>query len=239
VKADPPDYKWTTTLRPTELSRSAIIEAYIDLFRSSIARCDTQENISLPLSGGQDSRHILLELCQQRRKPQTCWTVDIPWSPLEADIAKQLCMSLHIPHRTFIPKGDITGAETRKNPLTDYSSMQHCWMAEAIMAGLVRKRVVFDGIGGDVLSAGRFMTDARFQMLRCRRFDELVEDIVGPDETVFGIDDDTLFRRWRAVEKVNDEFRKRLGAPDPVSSFYFWNRTRRDIGCSAFSIDPA
>jgi hypothetical protein len=236
LRADPPDYEWAKTIRPTELSRAAIIDAYIDLFRLAVARCDDGEKINLPLSGGQDSRHILLELCEQGRKPQKCWTVAVPWKPFEAEIAGQLCKSLDIPHTTFVPKGDIARGEAKKNLLTDYSSTQHCWMAEAVMAGLVKRTVVFDGIAGDVLSAGLFLTDARIQMLMRGRLDELVEDIVGPEENVFGVDDETLFPRWRALEKVSEEFRKHLGAPDPISSFYFWNRTRRDIGCSPFKL---
>lgn len=236
IKADPPDYDWATGIRPTELSRPAVIDAYIDLFRSAVARCGGQDDICLPLSGGQDSRHILLELASQGRKPHHCLTVDIPWAPREAEIAGELCQTLDIPHRIFVPKGDINRAETNKNALTDYSSLQHGWMAEAVLAGLVKNRVIFDGIAGDVLSRGHFLNEARLEMLAYNRIDELVEDIIGPQQTLFGIDDHTLFPRWRAVEKVNEEFRKHLGAPDPIASFYFWNRTRRDVGCSAFRL---
>src|SRR5205085_2976358 len=48
---------------PADLGRSEAIEQYAALFRASIERClEPGDDIVLPLSGGRDSRHILLEL---------------------------------------------------------------------------------------------------------------------------------------------------------------------------------
>jgi hypothetical protein len=45
-----------------------------------------------------------------------------------------------------------------------------------------------------------------------------------------------MFPREDALHRVSTEFRRHLAAPDPISSFYFWTRTRRDIGASAFGL---
>lgn len=66
------------------------------------------------------------------------------------------------------------------------------------------------------------------------RIDQLVDELVGKKFTLHS--KPITFPRQRALEKVNEEFRKHLKAPDPISSFYFWNRTRRDIGSSAFAL---
>jgi asparagine synthase (glutamine-hydrolysing) len=236
IKADPPDYDWVSSTPSVTLSRSQVIDAYIDLFRQAVRRCSGGSETAVPLSGGQDSRHILLELCAQGRQPNTCWTVDIPWKGSEAEIARTLCGRLDIPHRVFQLPGNVAAIESIKNHVTDFSSLQHAWMAAAVFNGFAKGRILFDGIGGDVLSAGLFLTPRRMMLLEENRIDELVEDIAGPEEHIFGVDNKWLFPRWRALDKVNEEFRKHLSAVDPISSFFFWNRTRRDIGCSTFRL---
>jgi hypothetical protein len=139
-----------------------------------------------------------------------------------------------VSHTVFQLRGRFANIEAAKNRMTNYSSLQHGWMTEAVLSGIVETPVLFDGIGGDVLSAGLFLTPLRVKLLEQCRTDELVEDIVG--ETLPTLKDTSLFPRSRALEKVSEEFRKHLAAPDPISSFYFWNRTRRDIGSSAFAL---
>ena len=110
-------------------------------------------------------------------------------------------------------------------------------MAEVLLAGIADTPVLFDGIGAaDVFTAGILVNERRLTLLREGRIDELVEDIVGPEHDVPVMRDPSLFTRARALEKVSDEFRKFLDAADPMSSFYFWNRRRRDIGCSPFAL---
>jgi len=237
IKADAPDYAWAGNTPVLEGTRAQIIDGYIDLFRQAIRRCESEEKkFSLGLSGGRDSRHILLELSRAGRTPAHCWTIDLPWNPSEAVVARELCERLHIQHKVFKLSGKFAVFESYKNRLTSFSSLQHAWMIEAILGGLVTTAAVFDGIGGDVLSAGLFLNERRLKLLNEARFDELVEDIVGPEENVVAVRETSLFPRRRALERVSEEFRKHLQAPDPISSFYFWNRTRRDIGCSAFTL---
>src|SRR5206468_4280691 len=95
VKVDPPDYAWATSRALVCASRDTVIDQYIHLFRQAMARCiSPAQDTSIGLSGGRDSRHILLELCSTGRAPQYCWTVDTPHKPDEAAVAAQLCKRL-------------------------------------------------------------------------------------------------------------------------------------------------
>lgn len=56
------------------LSRSSAIDGYIELFREAIRRRPAEGRDCLTLSGGRDSRHILLELCRVERPPTLALT---------------------------------------------------------------------------------------------------------------------------------------------------------------------
>ncbi len=235
VKADPPDYAWLTSTPVLTGTREQIIEEYIELFRQAVSRCRTEgQAVSLGLSGGRDSRHILLELCRTHKAPNRCWTVDFPAKPLELIVARQVCQRLGLTHTAYHLHGRFAKVEAVKDKLTSFSSLQHAWLTEAILEGIAETPVLFDGIGGDVLSAGAFLTDKLVALLTENRIDELVESLVSYN--LPAIRNVSLFPKERALEKVNEEFRKHLAAPDPISSFYFWNRIRRDIGSSAFAL---
>jgi hypothetical protein len=86
-----------------------------------------------------------------------------------------------------------------------------------------------------VLSAGLFSRPDRLRLLAERRYDELVETIVSAQPIPF-VRDQSLFSYRDALNAVRNEFDRHVTAPDPISSMFLWNRTRRDIGSSAFSL---
>src|SRR5262245_48488621 len=64
-----------TTTRPDNSTRDGAIDGYISLFRDAVRRRQpSRPNVAVPLSGGRDSRHILLELCEQGLRPDFCLT---------------------------------------------------------------------------------------------------------------------------------------------------------------------
>lgn len=87
VKALPPgaDLRWSqhqisinkhiTIEKVINIKRDDAIEKYIHLFRKSIQkRLPKNSDFVTPLSGGRDSRHILLELVHQGCRPKFCVT---------------------------------------------------------------------------------------------------------------------------------------------------------------------
>jgi asparagine synthetase B (glutamine-hydrolysing) len=219
--------------RETSLSRDQILDAYIDLFRQAVARCVRAAPpgpVSMGLSGGRDSRHILLELCHQNAAPDMCWTIDLPNAPEELIVARRLAQSLGVHHQTVAPTLSIQ-AEQEKNKLIQYSSMQHGWIMGSRPV-ISRYSTVYDGIGGDMLSAGLYLSQRAVELVAARRIDEYIDSIV-PDVTCL---DPVLFPRNDAVERLHSEFINYLNRPDPISAFWFASRTRRDIATSAFLI---
>ena len=103
--------------RPAQtLTRRQAIEGAADLVHEAVRRCIPDDHAYvLPLSGGRDSRHLLLELIEAGHPPSSCvtahhhphvWGGDVPY-------AARLASSLGLPHETVRP-GPLIAAEWHK-----------------------------------------------------------------------------------------------------------------------------
>jgi asparagine synthase (glutamine-hydrolysing) len=93
---------------------------------------------------------------------------------------------------------------------------------------------VYDGIGGDVLSAGLFLSPRRVELFEEGRWAELADDLVSVAsdqaiESTLRPERASKFHREIAFARFAAEFRKHTDAANPIGSFHFWNRTRRLI----------
>lgn len=226
------------SLKPSTLNREQIIDAYIDLFRQAMKRClnsHSGESFTIGLSGGRDSRHILLEACHQQRKPDSCWTIDLPSSPDELTTARVLAERCKVQH-VCLQQAVGIDAEQRKNKLTNFCSRQHTWIVNAPRQ-LPALHHTYDGIGGDVLSEGlKIMTPEIIKSAELGNYDAIAERMVGKLPEALMRFASEFPGRQDAVEKMFLELKRHQSQPNPIASFFFWNRTRRDIGESAFSI---
>lgn len=213
-----------------ERSRQEAIDGYIELFRQAIARRAMHESI-VALSGGRDSRHILFELHAQGRMPVAALTVALEMNS-DLEIAKQVASAVGVKHLIERPNRTIEGAQYTVRA-TDFMSMQHGWMAD-----VARRRgpeAWWDGIAGDVLSAGHFLEEWNIRLFAERRLDELAERLVRPGRVPY-FRDQSLFPRGVALEAMRNELARHVDAANPVGSFYFWNRTRVNIAASTFGL---
>lgn len=217
-------------MREVERSREEAIEGYIHLFRQAIARRAIHESI-LALSGGRDSRHILFELHAEHRLPVAAVTVALEMNT-DLQIAKQVAAAVGVKHLIEHPNRTIEGARYTVRA-TDFMSMQHAWMAD--VARHRGPEAWWDGIAGDVLSAGHFLEEWNVRLFAERRLDELAERLVRPGRVAY-FRDQSMFPRSVALEAMRDELARHVDAANPVGSFYFWNRTRVNIASSTFGL---
>jgi hypothetical protein len=82
----------------------------------------------MPISGGRDSRHLLLELLDAGCPPERAvtahhhanvWGGDVPY-------AADLCRAFGVAHEIVSP-GRLVADEWRKNRLTSYCADEHAW----------------------------------------------------------------------------------------------------------------
>lgn len=219
-------------LPPSTLSRDDVIDAYIDLFRQSVRRRTPPHSV-LALSGGCDSRHILLEMHFQGNAPDYIVTVAIPGRPSEVEIASELARRVGVRQIIQVPKpSHSVQDELWKNHACHFTTLDHGWFAGT---GKQRDSLPWwDGIAGDVLSAGLFLDELYLRLFEENKLDELADRLVKSQVPYFR--DQTLFPRADALAEVRAELTKHRKAPNPVGSFYFWNRTRVGIAAAPFGL---
>ncbi len=234
------------SIKPQQLKRDEVIDTYILLFRRAIERRLPDGPCAVPISGGRDSRHILLELCASGHPPDVCTTVRHypPRSDSDAEVASMLAAALEVKHVVLEQSDSRLRAEVRKNLLTHFCSLEHGWVM--VMADYLRGKAntVYDGVAGDVLSAGHFLDERRLAFYEAG-------DSAGLAEYLFSIEDsvsDTALKSLLTAEQyqklgyelaahhLTKEIEKHLHAPNPVASFFFWNRTRRVAAISPYGL---
>ncbi|MEO8602760.1 MAG: asparagine synthase-related protein [bacterium] len=228
--------------RAAPLARAAALDGYITLFSEALRRRPHDGVCALPLSGGRDSRHILLELCAQGRSPSLCVTTrHYPPHPDEdARVAAQLADALDLPH-IVLDQADRFDAERRKNLVTNFCADEHAWTV--VLADYLGGRcdAVYDGIGGDVLSAGLFLDAERQALVDTGRFAALAERLLPTtNDTSLALCMPAKARagipRAAALRRLAAELARHREAANPLGSFFFWNRTRREIALVPYAM---
>lgn len=232
-------------VEPAALSVSR--DEAIDLFNAAFAEAirvsaPEEGSIVVPLSGGRDSRHILFELYKQGIVPDRCLTVRRRAGSQDEDVrvAQMICKRLGLRHETVEQTVDRFSAECKKNAETGYSVQEHGWFVA--LGDLVKTNRwvnLYDGLAGDVLSAGLFLDRERLDMFQNEAFDQLAESVLGPEGYIprlLSTSSLERFSRAKAVAKLKAELVTHASAPNPVGSFYFWNRTRRCVALSPFRL---
>src|ERR1051326_2709624 len=232
-------------LQPQKLTLDQAIDGYISLFRAAIGkRVRSGERVAVPLSGGRDSRHILLELCHSGHRPNFCITVEQypPKTNADVDIAKILAEAINIEHFVVRQPPSQLKQELHKNTTTEFLAEHPVW-ALAIETFIRNKAdVSYDGIAGGTLSGGLFM---RRELLKyyemgmtddCARYHLDTWNNEGILESCLNSHAYSSFNRQIALESVYKQVKLLEGTPSPSGLYYFWSRTRRNISLIPFRI---
>ena len=233
--------KFTLTSAPSTVAAKPVgyreaLAQYDTLFRAAVARRLPAKEFAMPLSGGRDSRHILLELHRAKARPKFCVTVK-QYPPTASDdsrIAKLLAERLGLGHRDIEAPTDHFAAEMASLGRCSFNAIGLSqW---SVVVDLCRAQgidTVYDGLGGDFLSAGAQLTPDKLRLLDAGRLEDVARACM-QDGHAFrqSFVKPTVRERLAleaGIERFAQELGNHLGAGNPLTSFLFYNRCRRRI----------
>jgi hypothetical protein len=239
----PPDVGGAYVIaKPERLSRDAAIDGFIALFREAMARAAPDPaRVVVPLTGGRDSRHILLELCESGRRPARCLTArpHPPKSSDDVDVAARLAGVLGLEHVVLEQPPSRFAAEWEKNTLTGLCTVEHAWALPIARYLEGQRLAIYDGIAGDSLSQSQFLNEKRVTLFERGDVAALAEDLLGPEGYLPAFLPPDVYRRLNrglGLDRLSVEVARHLDAPNGVGSFRLYNRTRRTISLAPFGI---
>ncbi len=159
--------------RSLGMGRRAAEKAYGEMFQEVVDKSlDANEaRVIVPLSGGRDSRHVLLALRRAKISQIDCITLRhrAPKCNEDARIAAMLAQRLSLPHTVLDQPAVTLEADLEKNVLVDFSTREGGWLMplRRHMRSLP-PGVLADGIGGDVLSNGLYCNEMTHRLM-CQR----------------------------------------------------------------------
>jgi asparagine synthase (glutamine-hydrolysing) len=235
------DVRVTQPPRPQpSLSRRQAADGLAELVRQAVRRhLPGDDPYLLPISGGRDSRHLLLELLDAGCPPRQAvtahhhpnvWGGDVPY-------AANLCRELGVAHAVVTP-GRLVADEWRKNRLTSYCADEHAWYLAVADALNGKTRLTYDGLHGGTFT--RYYYTPRIRRLDAAgRHDELAAYLGRKQhgEPRFApLVSASLRSRLsgeRAAARIHTELRRYASEPEPFLALRFWNRTSRELNLPA------
>lgn len=237
---------------PSDATREEAIDRFAAMFADSIERRlnTTAGPVVVPLSGGHDSRHILLALCAAGCRPACCVTVE-PYPPSQADdigLAREMAARVGVAHAVVPRRPDRVTAESEKNSLTSFCADEHVQFLPLRTYFQRAPATLFDGLGGDVLSQSQRLDPSLHRLFLDQRVQEIAEVVAGDPRGVepavaalVTADARRRFSRERAIARLSEEARKYAADPNPIASFFTATRMRREIAlapCAMFDVAP-
>lgn len=221
------------------------VEKYSLLFKQSISRrLPKDSDFTVPISGGRDSRHILFELVRQGARPESCFTVRYrpPATNEDSRIAQLITERLGVNHIEIQKPSSFFSAELSDVFYTNYCGGGHGWILPLASELAGRFSTTYDGLAGDVLSAGFMASETKTELFRSGDFSGLAQTILGESKNEELLR--KLFARGfyesiaiqGAIERLVRELKVHADERNPLMSFLFWNRTRRCIGSIPFGV---
>lgn len=218
-------------------SYDAAVDEYIDRFAESVRRRDTVGTLVVPLSGGRDSRHIFLELCKANRRPDVAVSIGSPggYSMPDVETARVLAARAGVRH-VAVPLPDARWrAQVESVSAAHFCTAEHWWfepLARHLQeeTGSGNQATVFEGVAGDVLSTPFLKTPVRQTLYDQGRLRELAENLSAAEGYLPSVLPKIWYDRLSrevATERLMQELELYSGSPNPLASFFFFNRTRR------------
>ena len=234
--------------KAAELTREQAVEAIIEIPRAAIRRFveQWQGKVALPLSGGRDSRHILLELLRQGREPDACITFHHGGDALNNEVlaARAITERAGVKHLLLGHPRPWFRDATRALLSGQLCSDEHGQMMPLHDFLANQEFAAVDGIGGDILTTTGDIRSNHFELslgtdhvLKARKVVEGHAKVISsPGHTGGAAALYSPELEAAALERIAGSIAEFQGTPDPFQGFLLWSRTRREIAFTSTTI---
>jgi len=211
---------------------------YLIEVREAVERILPADGFALGLSGGRDSRHILLELLRSGVEPGRLVTSDhyLITSDADTTAASALADRAGLPVSRISPGPDRLRSELAKNELTEFQALSHSWALE-LAHSFSNASLMYDGMNGGVLfGRSRSVHSLRNESGEApqniediariaidRWFDKPIERL----RALFIENPFTTADLKEARHRIDRSIRRQSTAPNPAQAFHYFNRTSR------------
>lgn len=226
--------------------REPAIDELTELCVESVRRTLGGERPIVLLSGGRDSRLILLCVRALGVRPRLILTIEQSGPRSDAAVAARLAASLG-ESVEVVPQLAFSGArELRRHALQGFQSLEHEWFLPIAERVRAERGLVTDGIGAGVLSTGSLMQPEAVALWNAGDIEALFDWTAAHGG---GVSSRFLARAAAeglpvgTREQVLAEFATVLdslrGCPNPLGMYSLLHWTRRGIAANAFGLLPS
>ena len=216
------------------------------LFTASVERCTAGGAPSaVLLSGGPDSRHVLFALQELQRLPKRCVTVE-PSTPSQRTRCRwppAVANAVGVRHTVVSRRSNRVEAHLETQALTHSCADEHVQFLP--LRGYLQHLQfhALDGLGGDVLSQSPQLDGALHRLFAEGRTNDVAARVLGDPAQikpalagVVGPAAVARFAREKAVASVAAEAGAHTARPNPIASFFFANRMRRETALAPYGV---
>lgn len=225
-------------LAPTARTAAEAVEGYAHYSVPAIRRRFPEAPAVIALSGGHDSRLVLLGLHELQAPIRYCVTAgDRAAADCNPDVylAQLLTQRLRLEHRFVTAQRPWMDYDWDKNEVTGFCALEHTWLmplAERLHADATP---LYEGTGVEVFTRTDLLADEYVSLYEQGRYPDLAQQMfalwVGPpEELLAGLPRSApwgVLRRDVAIERVAAALASYRDHPNPVGAFNFWNKNRR------------
>ena len=223
------------------------VSGYCDHFRTAMKRRPpTHERFAMPLSGGRDSRMMLLDSLALGHRPTACVNLaggehsDHP----DAIIARQLAARVNVPLVAAAAKSPWIESEARKHVTGGLLVTEHTWMMPLWDTLRASYPCWYDGLGAGAITRSDLNKESCRTKYQRGEWTEFLREFVS---YAVGVSDDTIRRLaqrvdWiepseeSAVAVMREELDLYAGAANPMTAFSFANWGGRAIALNPYML---
>jgi hypothetical protein len=223
------------------------VQGYCDLFRQAMRRrAPIGERFAMPLSGGRDSRMMLLDALELGHRPAAC--VTLSGGPRsnhpDAVIARMLAGRHGLPLHEVAARSPWIESETRKHVLGGLLVLEHTWMMPLWDTLRASFGCWYDGLGCGAITRGDLCKASCLAKYKAGAWSDLTREFAS---YALGVSDARLtelagIAPWiepsfeSATALVAEEFRRFEGAANPLTAMSFTNWGGRAISLNPYML---